>query len=131
MVRAGAVGDTLMATPLARAIRRSYPDVCLVFLCARSACDIFRFNPHVDEVIPLAARHLPSWLSLEKARIARRLAELRLDSMIVLESHRSFTDLARRSGAARIVSYGALPDVRGAERAVFDPTIIGKPYSFD
>ena len=122
MVRAGAVGDTLMATPLARAIRRSYPDVCLVFLCARSACDIFRFNPHVDEVIPLAARHLPSWLSLEKARIARRLAELRLDSMIVLESHRSFTDLARRSGAARIVSYGALPDVRGAERAVFDPT---------
>jgi ADP-heptose:LPS heptosyltransferase len=122
VVRAGAIGDTLMATPLARAIRRTYPDACLVFLCARSACDLLRYNPHVDEVIPLAARHLPSWLSIEKARIASRLAELRLDSMIILESHPSFTDLARRSGAARIVSYGALPGVRGAELAIFDPT---------
>jgi len=121
-VRAGAIGDTLMATPLARAIRRTYPGACLVYLCARSACDIFRYSPHVDEVIPLAARHLPSWLSLEKARIARRLGDLRLDSMIILESHRSFTDLARRSGAARIVSYGALPGVPGAELAIFDPT---------
>jgi ADP-heptose:LPS heptosyltransferase len=115
------MGDTLMATPLARAIRHTYPDAFLAFLCARGACDILRYNPHVDEVIPLAARHLPSWLSLEKARIARRLADLRLDSMIILESHRSFTDLARRSGAARIVSYGALPGVPGAELATFDP----------
>jgi len=122
VVRAGAIGDTLMATPLVRAIRRTYPDACLVFLCAQSAGDIVRHNPHVDEAIPLAARHLPSWLSIEKSRIARRLKDLRLDSMIILESHASFTDLARRSGAARIVSYGALPDVRGAELAIFDPT---------
>lgn len=122
VVRAGAIGDTLMATPLARAIRNTYPDACLVFLCARSACDILRYSPHLDEVIPLAARHLPSWLSIEKARIARRLADLRLDSMIILESHRSFTDLARRSGATRIVSYGALPGVPDAELAIFDPT---------
>jgi ADP-heptose:LPS heptosyltransferase len=122
VVRAGAIGDTLMATPLARAIRRTYPDACLVFLCARTACDILRCNPHIDEVIPLAARHLPNWLSLEKARIARRLEDLRLDSMIILESHRSFTDLARRSGAARIVSYGALPGFPNAELAIFDPT---------
>lgn len=121
VVRAGAIGDTVMATPLARAIRRTYPDAYLVFLCARSACDVVRYNPHVDEIIPLAARHLPAWLSLEKARIARRLAELRLDAMVVLESHPSFTELARHSRATRIISYGALPGVPGAELAHFDP----------
>lgn len=121
VVRAGAIGDTLMATPLVRAIRRSYPGAYLVFLCARSACDAVRHSPHVDEVIPLAARHLPAWLSPEKSRIVRRLKELRLDSMLMLESHPSFTELARRSGAARIISYGRLPDVKGAELATFDP----------
>lgn len=121
VVRAGAIGDTLMATPLVRAIRRTYPGAHLVFLCAGSACDVVRYSPHVDEVIPLAARHLPAWLSPEKSRIVRRLKELRLDSMLMLESHPSFTELARRSGAARIVSYGALPGVKGAELALFDP----------
>jgi ADP-heptose:LPS heptosyltransferase len=121
IVRVGAVGDTMMATPLARAIRRSFPGAYLVFVCAQSACDIVRYNPHVDEVIPVTARHAPAWLSFEKARIVRRLTGLRLDSAIVLESHASFNELARRSGAARIISYGALPGVRGAELATFDP----------
>ncbi len=121
VARAGAIGDTLMTTPLARAIRRCFPEAHLVFLCARGACDIFRHNPHVDEVIPLASRHLPAWLSLEKARIVRRLKELRLDAMIMLESHPSFTELASRSGAARVISYGALPGVQGAQVAIFDP----------
>lgn len=121
VVRAGAIGDTLMATPLVRAIRRTYPSTYLVFLCARSAADVIRYSPHVDEVIPLAARHLPAWLSPEKSRIARRLKELRLDSMLMLESHPSFTELARRSSAARIISYGALPGVKGWELAIFDP----------
>lgn len=121
VVRAGAIGDTLMATPLVRAIRHTYPDAYLAFLCARSACDIVRYSPHVDETIPLSARHLPTWLSVEKSRIVRRLKGLRLDAMVMLESHPSFTELARRSAAARIISYGALPGVKGAELAIFDP----------
>ena len=121
VVRAGAIGDTLMATPLVRAIRRTYPGAYLAFLCARSACDVVRYSRHIDEVIPLGGRHLPAWLSLEKSRIVRRLKELRLDSMLMLESHPSFTEFARRSGAVRIISYGALPGVKGAELAIFDP----------
>ncbi|HEV2423807.1 MAG TPA: glycosyltransferase family 9 protein [Terriglobia bacterium] len=121
VVRAGAIGDTLMATPLVRAIRGTYPNAYLAFLCARGACDVVRYSPHIDEVIPLAARHLPAWLSPEKSRIVRRLNELRLHALVMLESHPSLTELARRSGAARIVSYGGLPGVKGAELAIFDP----------
>jgi ADP-heptose:LPS heptosyltransferase len=121
IVRVGAIGDTVMATPLARAVRVTFPNAWVVFLCAKSACDIVRYNPHVDEVIPVATRHVPAWLSLEKARIVRRLKGLRLGSVVVLESHPSFNELARRSGAAKIISYGALPGVENARLARFDP----------
>jgi ADP-heptose:LPS heptosyltransferase len=118
VMRAGAIGDTVMTTPLARAIRRTFPRAYLAFLCSRNACDIVRYNPHVDEVLPLAARHLPAWLSLEKSRLVRRLVQLRLDAMLALESHPSFIELARRARAARTISYSTLS---GVEIAHFDP----------
>lgn len=121
IVRTGAIGDTLMATPLVRAIRRTYPQCHLVFLCSAAAFDVVQFNPHIDEVIPVAQRHLPAWLSSEKRSIHRKLRALELDWALVLESHPSFIDLARQGGARRIIAYSALKHGRGFEPAHFDP----------
>ena len=76
IVRAGAIGDTLMATPLVRAVRQTYPECRLVFLCSAAAHDVLRYNPHIDQIIPIAYRHLPTWLSSEKSRIHRTLRGL-------------------------------------------------------
>ena len=99
IVRAGAIGDTLMATPLVRAVRRAFPACHLVFLCSATALDVLRFNPYIDQVIPVARRHVPAWLSPEKRRIHRTLRALDLDWALVLESHPSLIDLARQGGA--------------------------------
>ncbi len=119
--RAGAIGDTLMVTPLIRALRQTFPNAALVFLCSRSAYDLLHYNPHLDEVIPLAYRHLPVWLSLEKLRIIRRLRSLNLDWVLALESHPRLLDLAQRAGAARAIAYGTPPGIDRFELARFDP----------
>ena len=121
IVRAGAIGDTLMATPLVRAVRRTFPDCHLVFLCSATALDIVRHNPHVDQAIPVAYRHLPAWLSREKSRVHRTLRKLDLDWALVLESHPSFIDLARKGGARRIIAYSGNENEEGFEPARFDP----------
>ncbi|HEY7530515.1 MAG TPA: glycosyltransferase family 9 protein [Gemmatimonadota bacterium] len=51
VVRLGAIGDVLLATPLVRALRRAHPDARLLFLTKREHADLLRGNPHVDEVL--------------------------------------------------------------------------------
>ena len=121
ILRAGAIGDTLMATPLVRALRRTFPAAYLVFLCSRQAHDVLRYNPHLDEVTSLGYRHLSPWLSFEKLRALRHLRKLNLDWALVLESHRDFTDLARRARPARLIGYGDLGVGERSDRAAFDP----------
>ena len=121
IVRAGAIGDTLMATPLVRAVRRTFPQCHLVFLCSATAFDAVRYNPHIDQAIPVAFRHLPAWLSSEKTRILRALRDLALDWAVVLESHPSFIDLARKCGARRIIAYSGDENPEGFEPARFEP----------
>lgn len=121
IVRAGAIGDTLMATPLVRAVRRTFPECHLVFLCSATAFDVVRHNPHIDQIIPVAYRHLPAWLSKEKSRIHRTLRNLDLDWALVLESHPSFIDLAHKGGARRIIAYSGDEHPVGFEPARFDP----------
>lgn len=121
IVRAGAIGDTLMATPLVRAVRKTFSECHLVFLCSTTALDVIRYNPHIDQAIPIAYRHIPAWLSREKSRIHAALRKLDLDWALVLESHPSFIDLVRKGGARRIIAYSADDDVRGFEPARFDP----------
>lgn len=123
IIRAGAIGDTLMATPLVRAVRRTFPGGYLVFLCSNWAHDVLRHNPHLDQVIPLRYRNLPAWLSLEKQRALRRLRGLHFDVTLNLETHPRFLDLARRTGSARTIAYASLPGTAGFERAAFDPQL--------
>ncbi|HZO99386.1 MAG TPA: glycosyltransferase family 9 protein [Terriglobia bacterium] len=123
ILRAGAIGDTLMATPVVRALRRSLPEAFLTFICSRTAYDVLRFNPHLDQVVPLALRHLPGWLSLEKWRMIRALRQLSFDWALVLESHPSFLRLAQKSKARRLIAYGAQSEGDRLARAEFDPRL--------
>ncbi len=121
VLRAGAIGDTLMVTPLLRALRRTFPQAYLAFVCSQTVVEVLRSNPHLDRVVPLAYRHLPSWLSGEKRRLVHELRELNLDWALVLEGHPRFVELALRARPKRLIAYGPVPSREGSARAVFDP----------
>ena len=113
-MRAGAIGDTLMATPLIRAARRTFPNAYIAAVCSRVAFAALQFNPHLDEVLSLAQRHMPVWLSGEKRRIVRNLRTRNLDCILSLETNSDFTKLACAIRARRIITYDA-HEQRGCE----------------
>ncbi|MGH9451739.1 MAG: glycosyltransferase family 9 protein [Terriglobia bacterium] len=123
VARVGAIGDTLMATPLLRAMRRSLPGARVCFLCSAAACDALRYNPHLDRVTPLDHWRLPVWLNAGKRRIISEMRKERFDAVLALESDARFLDLVRGSRAGRVIAYGALADAGGFERAAFNPQI--------
>ncbi len=123
IVRAGAIGDTLMTTPLVRALRRSFPNAQLVFLSSRTTENVLRCNPNLDEVVALSYRRLPFLVSPEKQRLARRLRGLKLDWALALESNPRLLDVVIESRPARLIAYGPLPAREGFERVGFDPEL--------
>jgi heptosyltransferase-2 len=51
MMRLSSVGDVLLATPLVRVVRRTYPGALLRFLAKAPFAELLAGNPHVDEVL--------------------------------------------------------------------------------
>ncbi len=123
IVRAGAIGDTLMATPLVRALRRSFPNAHLTFLSSRTTEAVLRSNPNLDEVVALSYRRLPLVISPEKQRLARRLRGFKLDWALALESNPRLLDVVIQSQPAHLIAYGPLPARQGFEPARFDPQL--------
>jgi ADP-heptose:LPS heptosyltransferase len=105
VIRSGAIGDTLMTTPLFRSLRESFPQSYIAALASQTALDVLKHNPHIDEALPLRGRHLPFAISPEKRRLVKRFREFDLDAILSLETHASFTDLACRIGPKRIITY--------------------------
>jgi heptosyltransferase-2 len=114
VVRAGALGDTLMATPVLPALAERYPGASIDFLASAGAAPLLDGHPLLDEVLSLRWRNLPRPLSLEKWSLIRRLRNRGYDLAVVLESAPRYADLVRDAGASRVLGYPVTP---------FDPNL--------
>ncbi len=113
-MRAGALGDTLMATPVVAALRERHPGASIDFLCSAEASPLLELNPNIRRVWSLKNRNLPHAVSLEKRQLARGLAAQAYELAVVLEHADRYFDLVRRAGAA---------EVRGFDTIRFDPAL--------
>lgn len=109
VVRAGALGDTLMATPVIAALRKRYASAAIDFLCAEPAAPLLAHHPDIARVLPLRQRNWPYWLSIEKRRLVGRARHTRYDFAIVLEGAPRYYDLVRRAGIGRILGFHLTP----------------------
>jgi ADP-heptose:LPS heptosyltransferase len=109
VVRAGALGDTLMATPVLPALAGRYPDAAIDLLASAGAAPLLANHPRVRRVLPLRWRNLPYSISPEKRALVRRLREASYDLAIVLEQAPQYLDLVRRARPGRITGFHEKP----------------------
>ena len=108
-MRAGALGDTLMVTPLLRALQERRVAEAVDVLCARGAAPIVENHPAVDRTFTLTLRNLPYAISLEKRRLARALRGRDYASAILLERAPRYRVLLERAGIETIRSFRETP----------------------
>jgi ADP-heptose:LPS heptosyltransferase len=109
VARVGALGDTLMVTPLVRHLRRQHPQAEIDFLCAAPAAPLLELNPYLSRIFGLRGRNLPLALSLEKQRLVRQLRARNYHLAILLESAPRYRVLLDSAHPGRILSFSETP----------------------
>ena len=109
VLRAGALGDTLMATPVVAALRERYSGAAIDFLASAPAAPLLDDVPGIDEVLSLRQRNVPYWLSTEKQRLVRRLRRARYSLAVALEQAPRYYTFLARAGIPRIIGFRDTP----------------------
>jgi heptosyltransferase-2 len=112
VVRAGALGDTLMVTPLLRALRENFENAEIDVVSSRLAADLLELAPKVGRRFSLRYRNLPYSISPEKRKLVRELRARDYDFAVLLERAAHYRLLLERAG---------IQDVRSFRETPFDP----------
>ena len=108
VVRLSARGDLVFASPLARALRRRFPEAHIAWAAEERTADVIRHNPHLDEVIV--------W---ERAAWKQMLRRRRLNALAKAA--------AEFVGALRRRRFDAVIDVQGLLRSGVLAFLTGAP----
>lgn len=114
VIRAGALGDTLMATPVITALARRHPGARIDFLASEGAAPLVAGHRQLGDVLTLRQRNVPYAISLEKRRLVRQLQRNRYDLAVVLEHAPTYYELAERGRAQAVSGFRTTP---------FDPSL--------
>jgi hypothetical protein len=127
IVRVGALGDTLMVTPLIRLLHRHHPKSKIDFLSSALAAPLLELNPYLSGLHGLCGRNFPLLFSPEKRWLVRQFRARDYSLAILLESapryrtplerarlqhNRSFPETPIDSGLHAIVNNLSVADIR-------------------
>ncbi|HEY0323839.1 MAG TPA: glycosyltransferase family 9 protein [Pyrinomonadaceae bacterium] len=102
VVRLRSIGDTVLATPSLRALRRFLPEAEIDILLEDWVAPILEGFPHVNRIITVERGNLAG-----RARVAKELRGARYDVAFNLHGGTTSTILTRASGARHRVGYSS------------------------
>ncbi len=104
IVRLGAIGDVILATPLLCALRDRFPNAFLAWAVEKTASVLLEGHESLDELIVLPKR----WLKSPKGvwQLRRRLKAMNFDLVIDAQGLTKSAILARLSGVRRRIGFG-------------------------
>jgi len=100
LVKLSSIGDVVLFTPVARALRRHVPEARISWVVEPKSAGILEGNPDLDEVIVWRRRSLRDLVQL-----VRRLREHEYDAALDLQGLARSAFLALISGARRRIGY--------------------------
>lgn len=109
VVRAGALGDTLMVTPVLRALHQRFPDSEIDVVCSELGAPLLELAPGLGRLFPLKWRNLPYRVSPEKRQVVRELAERGYLYAVLLERAPRYRRLLEQAGVGSIRSFRETP----------------------
>lgn len=104
LIRLRLIGDVVFTTPIARALKRAFPESHLTYLVEPPAAAVVKGNPHLDEVI-VAPRARGLARIVTDLNLARRLRHARYDLVIDLHGGPRSAWLAFATGAPQRIGY--------------------------
>jgi ADP-heptose:LPS heptosyltransferase len=97
------LGDVVLTTPIVRVLKKHYPDAHISFLTEAFCYQILEGNPHIDEIILLDKKKLPTIFSQLKFYLGIR--KKKFDLILDFFQNPRSTIIAFLSGAKTTVSY--------------------------
>jgi ADP-heptose:LPS heptosyltransferase len=125
IVRVGALGDTLMVTPLVRLLHELRPKTEIDFLSSDRAAPLLELNPHLANLFRLKGRNTPLALSLEKRRLVHQLRAREYGLAVLLESAPRYRTLVEMAGPRQISSFREVPFDAGLHAIVNNLHVAG------
>lgn len=104
----GALGDTLMTTPLVRQARRRFPHATLHYLIGRHSAPALEGNPHLDQVITFEEGVFTRKSIVGILRLIHAIRRERYDMIFVLDKHRVFNIIAYLAGIPERIGFDRL-----------------------
>ena len=120
VVKLSAIGDVLMATPVAKALRDAFPEAYIAWIVERKSADVVLGNPYLDEVIVWERAKTGRILgdavrfAASLARLRRELRSRRFDVCVDLQGLLRSACVCVASGARRRIGFAD-----GAEGSVY------------
>ncbi len=113
LIRLGSLGDVVLTSPAARALRTAFPSAHIAFLTSTPFAPLYASNPHVDEVITVDRARTNRDLG-SIASLVRRIRRGRYTVSIDLHRKLKTAGIARLAGVPRRIGGSVLDTTRVA-----------------
>lgn len=87
LFKTGAIGDTIMTTPLVRQLRKAYPKAKIDYLIGDVASQVLKNNPNIDEIITFDPNIFFKKKLLEYLKLVNNIRKKNYDLVFVLDKH--------------------------------------------
>jgi ADP-heptose:LPS heptosyltransferase len=94
LIRTDRLGDVILSTPVATAIKRNWPDVHVTFLLRHYTAEITRCHPHVDETLEIDGAEIGG----DVRRLMQALRQRQFEAVVLLHPRPNLAWAVWRSG---------------------------------